>query len=137
MNRLFCFPTDQSKVAVVKPIFILSRTLALFSQSSKLKPFMSYLRAFSRASGSLLVTKSSSALSVISFILIGSCEYYAFGFPPLNHKALWVSRMKTNAKFERKYKQYQQAWHAKFHFKKIAWKSKLFTHQEAVGCLNR
>lgn len=84
MNRLFCFPTDQSKVAVVKPIFILSRTLALSSQSSKLKPFMSYLRAFSRASGSLLVTKTSSALSV----LIGNCEYYAFGFPPLNHKAL-------------------------------------------------
>lgn len=133
MNRLFCFPTDQSKVAVVKPIFILSRTLALSSQSSKLKPFMSYLRAFSRASGSLLETKTSSALSV----LIGNCEYYAFGFPPLNHKALWVSRMKTNVKFERKYKQYQHAWHEKFHLKKIAWKSKMFTHQEAVGCLNR
>lgn len=71
-------------LAVVKPIFILSRTFALSSQSSKLKPFMSYLRAFSRASGSLLVTKTSSALSV----LIGNCEYYAFGFQPLNHKAL-------------------------------------------------
>ena len=62
-----------------------------FNQSdAKLKSITNWSHAFSRALGSLVgfTLKSHWLLEILSFLLIGRCDYFGFGFTTLNQNAL-------------------------------------------------
>ena len=63
----------------------------LNQSNTKLKPFATWSLAFSRASGRLHVFTLSShwLLVIFTFVLIGRCDYFRFGFKTLNRKALY------------------------------------------------
>ena len=58
----------------------------LRQSDAKLKPIATWSLAFSRACGQLHVFTLSShwLLVIFSFILIGRCDYFGFGFTTLN-----------------------------------------------------
>ena len=67
--------------------------LSLNQSDAKLKPITNWLPAFSRALYSLVgFTLSSHWLfRVLSFRLIGRCDFFGLGFKTLNRKALYTS----------------------------------------------
>ena len=64
---------------------------SLNQSDAKRKPIMTWLPAFSRAQGSLVVFALNShwLLTIISFLLIGCCHYFGLSFTTLNWKALY------------------------------------------------
>lgn len=62
--------------------------LALDQSDAKLKPVLTWSRAFYRALGSLVVCTMSShcLLKEFTFILLGSCDFFGFAFTTLNGK---------------------------------------------------
>ena len=65
----------------------------LNKSDAKLKPIVTWSLAFSRASGRLHVFTFSSdwPLVIFTFVLIGRCDYFGFGFTTLNQKAHFLS----------------------------------------------
>ena len=70
--------------------------LSLNQSDAKLKPITNWLPAFSRALYGLVgFTLSSHWLfRVLSFRLIGRCDFFGLGFKTLNRKALYTSESK-------------------------------------------
>ena len=77
----------------------------LNQSDAKLKPIAKWLLAFSRASGQLHVFTLSShwLLVILTFVLIGRCDYFGFGFTTLNWKVLyvWVFILMNHGNLER------------------------------------
>ena len=78
--------------ALLRSVIGLENSRHPLNQSdAKLKPIATWSVAFSRASGSLHVLTLSSDwfLVIFTFVPIGHCDYFGFGFTTLNRKALY------------------------------------------------
>ena len=103
-GRVFCSCSEKfsiecrkyTKIALVLLYFALWLVQKTYA-TLKLKPITSWSPAFSRALFSLFVfTLSSHWLFIVfSFLLIGRCDYFGFGFTTLNQRAKSQSKKKV------------------------------------------
>ena len=92
-NRMSKVIRDCIGFALLRSVIGLENSRHLDQSDARLKPIASRSLAFSRAWGRLHVFTLSShwLLVIFSFVPIGRCDYFGFGFTTLNRKALYLT----------------------------------------------